>query len=134
MDFYNDLKEDGVRTDTKYRSKINFRELMNELNISKVKLSEVSGVSVFSITSIIKGDNVSYDTALKVSNSLKVKIGDIFCDSDTNKKALSDKTVHHYHAFLSSVLSTAVVWQVIAIRLMLTLLYMHVCIHCYIYT
>ena len=113
MAFYSNLKEDGVRNDNKYKSKINFRELMNESNISKAKLSTLSGVSVFSITSIIKGDNVSYDTALKISKSLKINIDDLFCNSDTNKKVLSDKTIHHYHAFLSSMLAKAVVWQII---------------------
>lgn len=110
--FYNNLKESGIREDVKYKSKINFREFMDSHSLTKSKLSEQSDVSVYSIGSVIAGDNVNYETALKISDSLNMKLEDIFTPAD-DTKTLSDKTVHHYHAFISSVLSTAVQWQVI---------------------
>lgn len=110
-EFYNNLKENGIREDVKYKSIVDFRILLQELKVTQAALSKKSNISEFSIRSIIKGNNVTYDTAMKISNSLEVDFKNIFTAADN--KILSDETVHHYHTFISSVLSTAVIWQTI---------------------
>ena len=109
--FYNNLKENGIREDTKYKSVIDFKAFLLERNITQDKLSKESGVSIFSIRSVAKGNNINYDTALKISEYFKTDISKLFCFADN--KTLSDNTIHHYHTFISSVLTTAVQWQVI---------------------
>jgi len=109
--FYNNLKENGVRGDTKYKSIVDFKMLMDNRKLSKVKLINKSGVSEGAIYSIVKGGNVTYDTAIKICDCLKLNINKTFAAVDN--KTLSDNTVHHYHTFVSSVLATAVIWQVI---------------------
>lgn len=58
------------------------------------------------------GNNITLETADKISKYLQIKFSELFLPID-EKRSLSDKTVRHYHAFISSILSTAVVWQVI---------------------
>ena len=110
-EFYNNLKENGVREDVKYKSVIDFKEFLFKNNLTQEKLSRESGISIFSIHALVKGNNVNYDTALKINEYLKTDFTKIFFSE--NNKILSDKTIHHYHAFISSVLSTAVQWQII---------------------
>ncbi|MCL2774170.1 MAG: tyrosine-type recombinase/integrase [Oscillospiraceae bacterium] len=110
-EFYNNLKEDGVRKDVKYKSAVDFKKFLLDKNLTQEKLSKETGVSVFSVHSLVKGNNINYDTALKISECLKIDFSKLFFSE--NNKTLSDKTIHHYHAFISSVLSTAVLWQVI---------------------
>ena len=110
-EFYNNLKETGIREDIKYKSAVDFKAFLIENNLTQEKLSKESGVSLFSVRSLVKGNNINYDTALKISECLKMSFSKLFVSE--NNKILSDKTVHHYHAFISSVLSTAVHWQIL---------------------
>jgi integrase len=104
------LKENGIREDVKYKCTIDFKVLLRDMKITITELSKKSGVSDFSITSVIKGNNVNYETSVKICDCLKLDIKNIFV---ADNKTLSGETIHHYHTFISSVLSTAVVWQII---------------------
>ncbi|MCL2774041.1 MAG: N-terminal phage integrase SAM-like domain-containing protein [Oscillospiraceae bacterium] len=61
--FYNNLAESGIREDIKYQSSIDFRAFLIKNNLTQEKLSTKSGVSLFSVRSIVRGNNVNYDTA-----------------------------------------------------------------------
>ena len=109
--FYNNLAENGIREDIKYKSSVDFKKFLIKNNLTQERLSKESGVSLFSVRSIVRGNNVNYDTAFKINEYLKTDFSKMFFAE--NNKTLSEKTIHHYHAFISSVLSTAVQWQVI---------------------
>jgi len=58
-EFYNNLKEEGIREDVKYKSAADFKQFLLEKNLTQEKLSKETGISVFSIHAFVKGNNVN---------------------------------------------------------------------------
>lgn len=110
QEFYNNLSENGVRSDTKYRAADCFKEIMKRKGFTQERLSAEAAVSVYSIHSCITGRNVTKATADKISSVLCEK--DLFKPVNADAR-LSDSTIAKYHRVLSSILTTAVQWQVI---------------------
>lgn len=109
--FYANLGEPGVRADTKYKCKTAFKELLPSTQSAFAKLA---GVSVGTIESLASGHNVSRQSAEKISAALKRPLDEVF--EPTGKETLSGKTLLHYHRLLSSMLETAVQWQLIPLN------------------
>lgn len=108
LDFYNKLSQKGVRNDVKFRGIDEFPELMEKKNFTKKSLAEKAKVSEFVISSCMSGKNISNLSAKKILKILPRSVVEI-----SNNDTLSPKTIQHHHRFLSSVLNTAVEWQVI---------------------
>ena len=108
IEFYSNLAEAGIREDTKYKPVENFRDLMKRKKLTQAALSEKAGVSVHVVKSCIGGRNVSAASAKKIMAVLPGTLNPI-----ENNKPLSAQTIRYYHMMLSSMLSTAVDWQVI---------------------
>ncbi len=109
LEFYNKLSERGIREDTKYIANENFLTMMEKKKFNRKSLAAKAGVSDYVIKSCISGKNVSKKSAEKLLKVLPKTLNKI-----ENDAALSPKTIQHYHRFLSSVLNTAVKWQVIS--------------------
>lgn len=110
MEFYNNLSENGIRLDTKYKACEDFKERITAAGYNQKSLSEAANVGVSTMRACYNGQNVSKATADKISaalgrNDLFVPVGD-----DTK---LSDQTIAKYHRLLSSMLTAAVQWQII---------------------
>lgn len=113
LEFYNQLAENGVREDTKYCCKGDLRGLLKDNGLKMKEFSERSGVSERTLRAAVNGNNVAEQTANKICNALKMRRSELFrAAGDTN--VLSNNTIQHYHRFISSVLSTAVQWQIIS--------------------
>lgn len=108
LDFYNNLSECGIRIDTKYKAVDAFKDILNKNKLTHKALSEKANVSEYVISSCVNGRNVSKTTAEKIMAILPKTFYEV-----ENNKPLSAKTIQHYHRFISSVLSTAVEWQII---------------------
>ena len=110
--FYKNLAESGVRADTKYKCKIDFKNLLKESKMTKKTFSESAGIGVTVLNSITQGRNISNSSAKKISKALNIPVSQLFepINSDTS---LSAKTIQHHHRLISSILTTAVQWQVI---------------------
>lgn len=108
--FYNNLAETGVRKDFKFKPRSDFAEHMNKNRLTVLKLAELADVSAATVGSCRKGLNVSAKTAEKITAALNGV--NLFSPVDENK-TLSSTSVAKYHTLLSSVLSTAVNWQII---------------------
>ena len=106
--FYANLGEAGVRADTKYSCKTDFKSL---LSTTQSAFAASAGVSIGTIESLSAGRNISRRSAEKISAALKRPLDDVF--EPTGKETLSGKTLLHYHRLLSSMLETAVQWQLI---------------------
>ena len=106
--FYANLEESGVRLDTKYKSRGDFKEAIPS---TKTALAKAAGVSVNTLDSLTSGRNVSRKSAEKISAALNRPLEEVF--EPVDKGALSGKTALHYHRLLSSMLETAVQWQLI---------------------
>lgn len=112
LSFYDNLGEAGSRADTKYHCIGDFSALLDKYHLSKTDLSDLAHVSVNTLNSIIRGNNASQKTAEQISTALKCPISENFEAVDKDA-TLSAKTILHHHRLLSSILSTAVEWQVI---------------------
>lgn len=112
LSFYNNLSEKGTRDDYKYTPCNKFKELLKEKQITKVALSKKAEISISTLNSCTSGKNTTYKNAVKISNALSTNIADIF-SLDNVSKGLSAKTILHHHRLISSIMSTAVEWQVI---------------------
>lgn len=65
--FYANLEESGVRLDTKYKSRGDFKEAIPS---TKTALAKAAGVSVNTLDSLTSGRNVSRKSAEKISAAL----------------------------------------------------------------
>ena len=110
LEFYNSLGEEGVRLDTKCKPHIDFKKALATAKITQKELSEKAGVSLTTIRACINGKNISKSSANKITNVLG---STTLFDTVDEKKTLSSKTISEYHRLISSILKTAVQWQVI---------------------
>ncbi len=110
MDFYKDLTTSTIST--KYHCSIDLKARLKESKTTKEKFAERAGVSVAVLSSIYQGKNVEGESAQKVAGALGVPVETIF-DLVNTEKTLSGKTILHYHRLISSIMQTAVKWQVI---------------------
>ena len=112
MQFYANLEEAGLREDSKQRFKGDLKEMLRSRSITKTAFAEQAGVSPAVLASITQGKNISAESARRVSDALGEPVGALF-EPTGNDKGLSAKTILHHHRLISSILSTAVKWQVI---------------------
>lgn len=109
IEFYNYLQNEGMRRDTKYKATHDIISILKERNITQSEFCKQAGVSESTIRSLRSNNNVTAHTAEKINTFLS---GSYFASVNTGT-ALSSATVRYHHAFLSTVLSWAVKWQVI---------------------
>lgn len=112
MGFYNNLSETGVREDTRYCSAVDFKALLKKRGLTKRALAEQAGVSVYVLDSVTRGANISAVSAHKVVAALQLPLDKVFLPVG-EKDTLAVSTVLHHHRLISSMLSTAVKWQLI---------------------
>lgn len=112
MAFYKNLAESGIRADTKYLCKIDLKVLLKQRGMKKVDLSQKANVSLTTLSAINQGRNISGQCAKQICEVLGKKQDELF-SAVGNDKALSNKTILHHHRLISSILNTAVQWQVI---------------------
>ncbi|MDD4564647.1 MAG: tyrosine-type recombinase/integrase [Eubacteriales bacterium] len=111
IDFCNNLAEEGVREDIKYKSSADLRAAIKSKNYTVDKLATEAGVSTTIIYSACSGKNISADVAKRLSKALDIK--NAFKPAEDSKTVLADRTQLHYFRLISSILSSAVQWQVI---------------------
>lgn len=113
MALYTDLESNGRREKKTYTPSGDLHFLLKNLGWSISRCEAEFGVSKYVVNSIRAGRNISEESALKVANTMNLPIGKIFIPTGNDEAPLAAKTVMNYHRLLSSILSTAVEWQVI---------------------
>ena len=111
--FYNNLSEVGIRRDKKYLCAVDFKALLKKHKETKVSLSQKAGIGITVLDSVTRGQNISSKSAEKISVALDTTLSKIFTAAP-GKDTLSGTTILKHHRLISSVLSTAVHWQIIA--------------------
>lgn len=111
IQFYNKLSEEGERADIKYKSNIDLLPLILSKSETKTSFANTCNISIRTLNNALKGYNVSHITAQQISNTLNIPLQELF--SQTGKTTLAPKTIQYYHRLLSSMLQTAVQWQLI---------------------
>ena len=74
--------------------------------MTQSELSRRSGVSLATIKSALKGNNIAIECAKKICDALKLNYKKSF--AETEKKTMEASTVKRYHAMISSIMSFAV--------------------------
>lgn len=113
MEFYNNLREEGIRRSLKYCSAVDINNLLSERKMTKEALSKKASLSVRTIYAVCSGDNVDKRSAEKVSVALDIKFKELFKPEDDALTTISENTIKHYHALISAILEKAVKWQLI---------------------
>lgn len=112
IQFYNNLREEGVRLDYKYRAKSNFFEILEKNSYSEQSLLELSSINRKNLKKIRARENMDPTIAEKISEGLRLPISKLF-EKIESKKRLSDRTIQLNQRIISSILTTAVHWQFI---------------------
>lgn len=112
MEFYNNLAESGVREDTRYCSAVDFTKLLEKRGITKRTFAKEAGVSVYVLDSVTRGANISTTSAHKIVSALGLPLDQVFTPVG-DKDTLAVSTILHHHRLISSMLGTAVKWQLI---------------------
>lgn len=112
IDFYSNLRENGIRLDTKYVSKENFSETISKSGLTFHDILINAHVTQRTISHLKNHKNISSAIAFKVSESIGIKHDTLF-DSVNKKGSLSGKTILYHHRVISSILTCAVQWQYI---------------------
>ena len=112
MQFYNNLAETGVREDTRYQSTVDFKALLKSRGMTKREFAKQANLSVYVLDSMTRGNKVSATSAHKIASTLKLPLDKVFRPAE-GKDTLAVSTILHHHRLISSMLSTAVKWQLI---------------------
>ncbi|MGI6152975.1 MAG: tyrosine-type recombinase/integrase [Christensenellaceae bacterium] len=116
LKFYNNLAEDGIRDDLLYVANNDLREIIKKQNTTQKKVAETAGIGINTLAAACSGKNILQSTATKISAALHRKPDTLFKIAENSRTQLSGKTIRHYHALISSILSTAVQWQIIPLN------------------
>ena len=112
MGLYDNLAEEGSKRIAAYTIKIDLKSLLKEKGYTYQQFADKTGLSFSTIHKICNNCNTYPKTAQKIASALNSAIDDLFTYR-TEKTKLASSTIRTYHAALSSILSTAVQWQVI---------------------
>ena len=110
MAFYKELAI--TKTCSKALCKIDMKAHLKKIGLTKEQCAKDAGISLSVLSSIYQGKNIEKSSARKVCDFLNLRFSATFEDVDDGK-VLSSKTVLHYHRLISSIMHSAVRWQVI---------------------
>lgn len=108
--FYNMLAKEGIRNDVLYIPKRKLIKAMEQKE-DKRKAVQLMEISRQTYHRLLGGNKTNTDTAMKIAYYYGVQVKDIFTEYGDGK--LSANTIRHHHVLLSSIMTTAVHWQVI---------------------
>lgn len=112
LSFYKNLAEEGVREDIKYKANCDLRALIKEKGLTLSKVADMAGLGGRTLTVAVGGQNITKKSAVAIAEALSEPLDSLFIATDEGR-TLSSSTVHYYHNVISSMLSTAVQWQII---------------------
>lgn len=113
LEFYKNLAEDGTRLDILYKPSEKFITLLKQSK--KDNISGEIGISLHTYNRICLYKPTTQEVAKKLCEYFTIPFQEAFSIANSNK-TLSSQTIHHHHTLISSVLTTAVHWQLIDIN------------------
>lgn len=115
VSFYKNLGEEGIRRDTKYTLTTDFSKWIKKCGKSKIQISRDTGICTSVIRTIETGGSFNKATADKLLTLFNGKSFTAMFKPVKDDRKLSAKTIRNYHALLSSMMTTAVIWQMIEV-------------------
>jgi integrase len=108
--FYNNLRESGIRDDIKYTAMPELKKYIENNSIEIKKLASEIDITERTLKGVINGSSTA--KSQDICRTLKIKHNSYFKPSK-EIKPLSNLTILHYHRLISSMLTSAVQWQLI---------------------
>ena len=113
ISFYESLAEAGVKQNARYQSKTDkIVTLLKEKKLTREAFARAADLNIQTLRKAINGERVNEATAKRIAAALNVPINRLF-DKVSEDKPLSGATISYYHHVISSILTTAVQWQII---------------------
>lgn len=110
--FYDNLAEAGIRGDVSYAALDGTWEQITAIKETRVAFAERAGVGTSTLAAINQGKNISKESATLISKALGQPLTKLF-ESVRGDIGLSSKTILHHHRLISTILTTAVHWQML---------------------
>jgi integrase len=106
--FYTELgKKGSAKSITTATAKIDLSALLKKKHITRVQLSENTGLPLRAVYSAVRGEQIKPAVAEAISTALEIKMADSFT-LEEDSKTLSAKTIIEHHRLISTVLEQAV--------------------------
>ena len=105
---YDNLSEDGVASfSSKAVAKKSISDLLKKNNLSKAKVSELSGLAASTIGAMCQNKAVNLSTAEKLCECLGLDFSEWFDVESADKTTLSSKTILEHHRLIHTILAQA---------------------------
>ena len=108
QEFINNLAEEGVRNDSKFKTKLDLRRIIKARGLTQDAFALESDVAIDTVRSAARGNNVTYRSATKLSKALMIPIRELFVEQPNPKTVLATKTQKNYLGFISGVFRYAI--------------------------
>lgn len=112
LSFYDNLSEKGVRLDIRYKGTEKLKQAIEAKEVSYKLIGKDGGISESTVMNAYNGQVISRKSADGLAKSLGQSQSALFEPVNSDLR-LSGSSIQHYHRQISSILSTAVEWQVI---------------------
>ncbi len=113
LDFYDNLSRSGERQDRKKKATTIFLDGVVASGMKVPTLARSAGISESTVRVALDGHAISIGSAAALSKVLGLKIEEAFIPVQL-KPNLSGRTILNHHRLISSILATAVRWQVVS--------------------
>lgn len=105
--FYSQLRQSGIRKGNgRALPAADLKEYLKSVGMSKTKLSELSEVSLTTLSTVFNKKSVSEEAAERICTALSVPVKRFFAIEQDNRP-LSEKTILEHHRLISTILSQA---------------------------
>ena len=96
-------------------AKVDLAALLKEKRLTRLELSNVTGLSLKAVYAAVKGERVKKEVAGAISTALGGNLEDFF-SLDTKERTLSGKTIREYHRLIHTVLDQALKEGLVAVN------------------
>ena len=86
ISFYNNMAEIGVREDGRQHCRVDLKVLLRSRSLTQTKFAEQAGISIATLYSINKGNNVSNESAERIARALEMPLTDLFEPTNKDRK------------------------------------------------
>jgi integrase len=112
IEFYNNLSEEGTRNSDTWIIRPALLEKYKAQNHMPTVFAKQAKIGSATLNSILAGKPCKRYIAERMCDAMGATLSRGFKESE-GKKTLAKRTLQHYHRLISSILNTAVIWQVI---------------------
>lgn len=104
---YSQLRQSGIRKGSgRAFPLVDLKAYIKDKGITKVRLSELSEVSLTTLSTAFNGNSISENAADRICKALFAPIGKLFRVEQDNRP-LSEKTIREHHRLISTILAQA---------------------------